>query len=168
MPITIDTAFLETMPANVAVQFFDRVSASPDSEAFRFPRGDAWESVTWKQAGDKVEALAAGLDASFARIQCTPDLMPSDMTGTQVFRPDDGRFDFIPGPLFHSLVLVDEINRAPARVQSALLEATEEGAVTVDGSTRELPSPFLLVATQNPVEMTGTYPLGEGALVHAR
>ena len=111
-----------------------------------------------------VKALAAGLDASFARIQCTPDLMPSDMTGTQVFRPDDGRFDFIPGPLFHSLVLVDEINRAPPKVQSALLEAMGERQITAGGVTRPLPDPFMVVATQNSIEHEGTFPLPEAQL----
>jgi MoxR-like ATPase len=111
-----------------------------------------------------VKALAAGLDASFARIQCTPDLMPSDMTGTQVFRPDDGRFDFIPGPLFHSLVLVDEINRAPPKVQSALLEAMAERQITAGGITRPLPDPFMVVATQNSIEHEGTFPLPEAQL----
>jgi MoxR-like ATPase len=111
-----------------------------------------------------VKALAAGLDASFARIQCTPDLMPSDMTGTQVFRPDDGRFDFIPGPLFHGLVLVDEINRAPPKVQSALLEAMAERQITAGGVTRPLPDPFMVVATQNSIEHEGTFPLPEAQL----
>jgi MoxR-like ATPase len=111
-----------------------------------------------------VKALAAGLDASFARIQCTPDLMPSDMTGTQVFRPDDARFDFIPGPLFHGLVLVDEINRAPPKVQSALLEAMAERQITAGGVTRPLPDPFMVVATQNSIEHEGTFPLPEAQL----
>ena len=111
-----------------------------------------------------VKALAAGLDADFARIQCTPDLMPSDMTGTQVFRPDDARFDFIPGPLFHNLVLVDEINRAPPKVQSALLEAMAERQITAGGVTRPLPDPFMVVATQNSIEHEGTFPLPEAQL----
>lgn len=111
-----------------------------------------------------VKALAAGLDASFARIQCTPDLMPSDMIGAQVFRPDDGRFDFIPGPVFHSLVLVDEINRAPPKVQSALLEAMAERQVTAGGATRPLPDPFMVTATQNSIEHEGTFPLPEAQL----
>jgi MoxR-like ATPase len=111
-----------------------------------------------------VKALAAGLDASFARIQCTPDLMPSDMTGTQVFRPADGRFDFVAGPLFHALVLVDEINRAPPKVQSALLEAMAERQITAGGVTRPLPDPFMVVATQNSIEHEGTFPLPEAQL----
>ena len=111
-----------------------------------------------------VKRLAAGLAGSFARIQCTPDLMPSDMTGTQVFRPDSGRFDFLPGPLFHELVLVDEINRAPPKVQSALLEAMAEAQVTAGGVTRKLPDPFMVVATQNSIEHEGTFPLPEAQL----
>ncbi len=111
-----------------------------------------------------VKRLAAGLAGSFARIQCTPDLMPSDIIGTQVFRPDGGRFDFQPGPIFHELVLVDEINRAPPKVQSALLEAMGEAQVTAGGVTRPLPDPFMVVATQNSIEHEGTFPLPEAQL----
>ena len=111
-----------------------------------------------------VKRLADGLAGTFARIQCTPDLMPSDMTGTQVFRPDSGTFDFLPGPLFHELVLVDEINRAPPKVQSALLEAMGESQVTAGGVTRALPDPFMVVATQNSIEHEGTFPLPEAQL----
>ena len=110
------------------------------------------------------QALAASVGGSFHRIQGTPDLLPGDVTGTMMPHGDSFELRFRPGPIFSNIVVFDELNRANPRTQSALLEATEEGAVTVDGSTRELPSPFLLVATQNPVEMTGTYPLGEGAL----
>ncbi|PZX52874.1 AAA family ATPase [Cereibacter changlensis] len=111
-----------------------------------------------------VKRLAEGLDGSFARIQCTPDLMPSDLTGTQVFRRDSESFDFAPGPIFHSLVLVDEINRAPPKVQSALLEAMAENQVTAGGVTRKLPDPFMVVATQNSIEHEGTFPLPEAQL----
>ncbi|MEO1492190.1 MAG: MoxR family ATPase [Pseudomonadota bacterium] len=111
-----------------------------------------------------VRLLAEGVDASFARVQCTPDLMPSDLTGTPVFRPDTGSFDFTPGPIFNSIVLVDEINRAPPKVQSALLEGMAEAQVTVGGETRELPDPFMVVATQNPIEHEGTFPLPEAQL----
>ena len=111
-----------------------------------------------------VKLLAEGLDTGFARIQCTPDLMPSDLTGTSVFRPDTGTFSFVSGPVFHSLVLVDEINRAPPKVQSALLEAMGEGQVTVAGETYPLPDPFMVVATQNPIEHEGTFPLPEAQL----
>jgi len=105
--------------------------------------------------------LAEGVDCSFRRIQCTPDLLPADITGTMVFRQDAGTFEFVAGPIFHNLVLVDEINRAPPKVQSALLEAMGEGQVTVAGITRTLQRPFLVVATQNPYEHEGTYPLPE-------
>jgi MoxR-like ATPase len=111
-----------------------------------------------------VKRLSAGLDASFARIQCTPDLMPADLTGTTVWRPDQGRFEFLAGPLFHSLILVDEINRAPPKVQSALLEAMAEHQVTAGSNTYPLPDPFMVVATQNPIEHEGTFPLPEAQL----
>lgn len=111
-----------------------------------------------------VNLLAAHLPGSHSRIQCTPDLLPSDLTGTQVFRPETGRFDFLAGPVFNSLVLVDEINRAPPKVQSALLEAMAEGQVTAGGVTRPLPDPFMVVATQNPIEHEGTFPLPEAQL----
>ena len=111
-----------------------------------------------------VKRLASGLASSFSRIQCTPDLMPADLTGTQVFRPETGRFEFVSGPIFHSLVLVDEINRAPPKVQSALLEAMAESQVTVGGVTYPLPSPFMVVATQNSIEHEGTFPLPEAQL----
>ena len=111
-----------------------------------------------------VKRLAAQLPGSHARIQCTPDLLPSDLTGTQVFRASSGVFDFVPGPLFHSLVLVDEINRAPPKVQSALLEAMAEHQVTTGGTTRPLPDPFMVVATQNPIEHEGTFPLPEAQM----
>ena len=111
-----------------------------------------------------VKALAAALGGSFARIQCTPDLLPSDVTGTEILRPRTGQFDFAPGPVFSNLVLVDEINRAPPKVQSALLEAMAERQVTSGGVTRPLPDPFLVVATQNPIEHEGTFPLPEAQL----
>lgn len=111
-----------------------------------------------------VKRLAESLSGSHARIQCTPDLLPSDLTGTQVFRAERGGFDFLPGPIFHSLVLVDEINRAPPKVQSALLEAMAENQVTTGGITRPLPDPFMVVATQNPIEHEGTFPLPEAQM----
>ncbi|MDX1731375.1 MAG: AAA family ATPase [Aurantimonas coralicida] len=111
-----------------------------------------------------VKRLADGLESSFSRIQCTPDLMPADLTGTQVFRPEKGVFEFVQGPVFHSLVLVDEINRAPPKVQSALLEAMAEGQVTAGGTTYALPDPFMVVATQNSIEHEGTFPLPEAQL----
>ena len=110
------------------------------------------------------QALASSVGGSFHRIQGTPDLLPGDVTGTMMPHGDSFDLRFRAGPIFSNIVVFDELNRANPRTQSALLEATEESAVTVDGVTRELPSPFLLVATQNPLEMTGTYPLGEGPL----
>jgi len=111
-----------------------------------------------------VKVLSEGLEADFQRIQFTPDLLPADLTGTDVFRPQDGSFHFQPGPLFHNIILADEINRAPAKVQSALLEAMGEGQITAGGETRKLPELFLVMATQNPIEQEGTYPLPEAQL----
>ncbi|MBT9288892.1 AAA family ATPase [Prosthecodimorpha staleyi] len=111
-----------------------------------------------------VKQLADGLAVGFARVQCTPDLMPADITGTQVWRPDRGAFEFVAGPVFQSLVLVDEINRAPPKVQSALLEAMAERQVTAGGHTYPLPETFMVVATQNPIEHEGTFPLPEAQI----
>ncbi|MDC7807721.1 MoxR family ATPase [Luteimonas sp BLCC-B24] len=111
-----------------------------------------------------VRALAERLDADFARVQFTPDLLPADLTGTEIWRPQDGRFEFQPGPIFHPLLLADEINRAPAKVQSALLEAMGERQVTVGRETYRLPQLFLVMATQNPIEQEGTFPLPEAQL----
>lgn len=111
-----------------------------------------------------VRALASRLEADFARVQFTPDLLPADLTGTEVFRPQEGRFEFQAGPIFHPLLLADEINRAPAKVQSALLEAMGERQVTVGGRTHPLPRLFLVMATQNPIEQEGTFPLPEAQL----
>ncbi len=111
-----------------------------------------------------VRALASRLEADFARVQFTPDLLPADLTGTEVWRPQDGRFEFQPGPIFHPILLADEINRAPAKVQSALLEAMGERQVTVGRATYPLPALFLVMATQNPIEQEGTFPLPEAQL----
>lgn len=111
-----------------------------------------------------VKALANAVHASFQRIQFTPDLLPGDLTGTDIYNPNEGRFDFDQGPLFHEIVLADEINRAPAKVQAALLEAMQEHQVTVGGVTRKLPPLFMVMATQNPLEQAGTYPLPEAQL----
>lgn len=108
--------------------------------------------------------LAGTLSGTFARVQCTPDLLPTDLTGTDVFNPETGRFAFAPGPVFHNLVLVDEINRAPPKVQSALLEAMGETQVTSGGTTHALPTPFFVVATQNSIEHEGTFPLPEAQM----
>ena len=109
-------------------------------------------------------ALARSLDCSFARIQGTADLLPSDVTGVSYFNQKRNEFEFRPGPIFASIVLADEINRATPRTQSALLEAMQERQVTVDGQTMPLPHPFMLVATQNPIELEGTFPLPEAQL----
>jgi len=111
-----------------------------------------------------VRVLSRVLGAEFRRIQFTPDLMPSDVTGGNVWNAQTGSFDFHPGPVFSELLLADEVNRAPAKTQSALLEAMQERAVTIDGKTRPLPRPFLVLATQNPIESQGTYPLPEAQL----
>ena len=113
-----------------------------------------------------IKSLSKNRDAGLSRIQFTPDLLPSDITGTEVYHQVDGRgeFKFSPGPIFNNLILADEINRAPAKVQSALLEAMEERQVTTSGTTRKLPDVFLVAATQNPVEQEGTYPLPEAQM----
>jgi len=111
-----------------------------------------------------IKDLADGLEAEFHRIQFTPDLLPADITGTEIYRADSGNFEFQRGPIFHHLVLADEINRAPAKVQSALLEAMAERQVSIGRTTYDLPPLFLVMATQNPIEQEGTYPLPEAQL----
>jgi len=108
-----------------------------------------------------VKTLAAALHTTFQRIQFTPDLLPADLTGTQIYNPKDGTFSTRKGPIFANIILADEINRAPAKVQSALLEAMQERQVTIGQETFKLPEPFLVLATQNPIEQEGTYPLPE-------
>ncbi len=111
-----------------------------------------------------IKTLLEGLEADFHRIQFTPDLLPADLTGTEIYRPQEGTFEFQKGPIFHNLLLADEINRAPAKVQSALLEAMGERQVTIGRVTYPLPRLFLVMATQNPIEQEGTYPLPEAQL----
>lgn len=111
-----------------------------------------------------IKALAQGLECDFQRVQFTPDMLPADLTGSDIYRPDEGLFHFQPGPLFHHLILADEINRAPAKVQSALLEAMAERQISVGSATYPLPELFLVMATQNPIEHEGTYPLPEAQL----
>ncbi|MBV1908494.1 MAG: MoxR family ATPase [Kangiellaceae bacterium] len=111
-----------------------------------------------------INALSKAIEGNFHRIQFTPDLLPADLTGTEIYRPQDGTFKFEKGPIFHNLVLADEINRAPAKVQSALLEAMAERQVTVGSHTYNLDKLFLVMATQNPIEQEGTYPLPEAQL----
>ncbi|WP_194088993.1 AAA family ATPase [Vibrio hibernica] len=111
-----------------------------------------------------VKVLADCIDGDFHRVQFTPDLLPSDLTGTDIFRPETGEFTFQPGPIFNSLILADEINRAPAKVQAAMLEAMAEKQITVGRESYKLPELFLVMATQNPIEQEGTYPLPEAQL----
>ncbi len=111
-----------------------------------------------------IKALSDNIEADFQRVQFTPDLLPADLTGTEVYRPADGTFVFQQGPLFNNLILADEINRAPAKVQSALLEAMSEQQISVGHQTYDLPSLFMVMATQNPIEQEGTYPLPEAQL----
>ncbi len=111
-----------------------------------------------------IKVLGDSMEGDFHRVQFTPDLLPADLTGTEIYRPQDGSFKFQRGPLFHNLILADEINRAPAKVQSALLEAMAERQITVGSETYPLPEIFLVMATQNPLEQEGTYPLPEAQL----
>jgi MoxR-like ATPase len=111
-----------------------------------------------------IKVLADSIEGDFHRLQFTPDLLPADLTGTDIYRPQDGTFEFRRGPLFHNLILADEINRAPAKVQSALLEAMEERQITVGEKSYALPGLFMVMATQNPIEQEGTYPLPEAQL----
>ncbi len=111
-----------------------------------------------------IKELSRRIEGDFHRVQFTPDLLPADLTGTEIYRPQDARFEFQPGPIFHNLLLADEINRAPAKVQSALLEAMGERQVSVGRVTYPLPALFLVMATQNPIEQEGTYPLPEAQL----
>ncbi len=111
-----------------------------------------------------IKVLADSIEGNFHRLQFTPDLLPADLTGTDIYRPQEGTFEFREGPLFHNLILADEINRAPAKVQSALLESMEERQITVGENTYKLPDLFMVMATQNPIEQEGTYPLPEAQL----
>ncbi len=110
------------------------------------------------------KSLARSIDGKFQRLQCTPDLLPTDITGTNIWNPRSGEFEYLPGPVFANILLVDEINRATPRTQSALLEVMEEQQVTVDGISRKVPTPFFVIATQNPIEYQGTFPLPEAQM----
>src|SRR4028118_1693491 len=110
------------------------------------------------------KSLARSIDGRFQRIQCTPDLLPTDITGTNIWNQRRGEFEFLPGPVFANILLTDEINRATPRTQSALLEVMEERQVTVDGVSRTVPNPFFVIATQNPIEYQGTFPLPEAQM----
>ena len=111
-----------------------------------------------------IKTLSKLVESDFSRMQFTPDLLPSDLTGSEIYREQNGTFEFVKGPLFGNLVLADEINRAPAKVQAALLEAMEERQITVAGTTHKLPDLFMVLATQNPIEQEGTYPLPEAQM----
>ena len=111
-----------------------------------------------------IRRLTGSVEGAYQRIQFTPDLLPADLTGTEIYRPQEGTFEFREGPLFHNLILADEINRAPAKVQSALLEAMEERQITVGDKSYKLSDLFMVMATQNPIEQEGTYPLPEAQL----
>lgn len=111
-----------------------------------------------------INVLSRGIEANFHRVQFTPDLLPADLTGTEIYRPQQSAFEFQKGPLFHNLILADEVNRAPAKVQAALLEAMAERQITVGADTYPLPPLFMVMATQNPIEQEGTYPLPEAQL----
>ncbi|MEM9504761.1 MAG: AAA family ATPase, partial [Cyanobacteria bacterium P01_E01_bin.43] len=110
------------------------------------------------------KSLARCIDGTFQRVQCTPDLLPADITGTNIWNPSSGEFQFMPGPIFAHVLLADEINRATPRTQSALLEVMEEHQMTLDGVSRPVPTPFFVIATQNPVESQGTFPLPEAQM----
>ncbi|MFN6327042.1 MAG: AAA family ATPase, partial [Aphanizomenon sp.] len=110
------------------------------------------------------KSLARSVDGKFQRLQCTPDLLPTDITGTNIWNPKSGEFTFLPGPIFANVLLADEINRATPRTQSALLEVMEEHQVTIDGVSRPVPQPFFVIATQNPIEYQGTFPLPEAQM----
>jgi MoxR-like ATPase len=110
------------------------------------------------------KSLARSIDGKFQRLQCTPDLLPTDITGINIWNPKSGEFSFLPGPIFANVLLADEINRATPRTQSALLEVMEEQQVTVDGVSRAVPTPFFVIATQNPIEYQGTFPLPEAQM----
>jgi MoxR-like ATPase len=110
------------------------------------------------------KSLARSVDGKFQRLQCTPDLLPTDITGTNIWNPKSGEFTFLPGPIFANVLLSDEINRATPRTQSALLEVMEEHQVTIDGVSRPVPQPFFVIATQNPIEYQGTFPLPEAQM----
>lgn len=110
------------------------------------------------------KSLARCIDGKFQRIQCTPDLLPTDITGANIWNPSNGEFQFMPGPVFANILLTDEVNRAAPRTQSALLEVMEEQQVTIDGVSRSVPDPFFVIATQNPIEYQGTFPLPEAQM----
>lgn len=156
---------LSKIEANVARVIFGKSKVIRDLMAAWLAGGHALlEDVPGTGKTILARALAKSVDVNFHRVQFTPDLLPSDILGSSVFRQDSGSFDFHPGPIFTSLLLADEINRATPRTQSALLEAMSEGQVSIDGQTRILDSCFFTMATQNPIDQLGTFPLPEAQL----
>ncbi len=156
---------LEDLRANVASVYLGNTVAVDRLVACLLARGHVLiEDVPGVGKTVLANALARSIDCSFARIQCTPDLLPSDITGVSVYERSGGDFTFRPGPIFNNIILADEINRTTPRTQSALLEAMGEAVVTTDGESRPLPQPFMVVATQNPYEFEGTYFLPENQL----
>lgn len=156
---------IERLRANITGVFMGNTSAVDRVIVSLLARGHMLiEDVPGVGKTVLASALARSIDGSFARIQCTPDLLPSDVIGVTVFDRDRGEFDFRPGPIFNSVVVADEVNRTTPRTQAAMLEAMAEETVSVDGVTHKLPQPFLVVATQNPYEFEGTYFLPENQL----
>jgi MoxR-like ATPase len=167
VPATIDDiqVFAEAIRANVAQVIVGKTAALDLLLVGLLCGGHALlEDVPGVGKTMMARALAISLGLTFRRLQCTPDLLPNDVLGVSVYRQNEGAFSFQPGPIFANILLADEINRATPRTQSALLEAMGEGQVTVDGVTRVLNQPFLVLATQNPVEFEGTFPLPEAQL----
>ena len=156
---------IEALRANVTSVYMGNAQAVDRLIACLLARGHALiEDVPGVGKTVLANALARSIDCGFSRIQCTPDLLPSDVTGTSVFRQDAGTFEFRRGPIFANVVLADEINRTTPRTQAALLEAMSDGTVSAEGAVHHLPQPFLVVATQNPYEFEGTYFLPENQL----
>jgi MoxR-like ATPase len=159
------TQFAQTIQENVARVIIGKTEVTELLLAAILTEGHVLlEDVPGIGKTTLAKALARSLDCSFARIQFTPDLLPSDVTGLNVYNQKHHEFEFRPGPVLNQILLADEINRATPRAQSSLLEAMQERQVTVDGTTYQLPRPFLVIATQNPIELEGTFPLPEAQL----